>query len=119
LAVVKYDVVDGVFTDDILGLYQNCDFLRIYKKFIKAFDEHPDAAKNMNLTDAEVQDIKISAGKAGQKVINTLIKLGKYNWQAFGAYDWVGPGPTKQNCVQFMRTYCQKVLIPNLGCLFV
>ena len=40
-------------------------------------------------------------------LIEALVANGKYNWQAFGAEDGVGSGPSSgPSCATWMRTMC-------------
>lgn len=68
--------------------------------------EHGEAPVNMRLMPSEVTAIQQATQQASQSLITALIAAGKYNWQAFGAQDGVGPAPSQGNCAAFMRSYC-------------
>eukprot|EP01084_Bolivina_argentea_P303780 524569_1 len=91
ISTVNYPYVDGSFTDDVAGLPE----------------EHSNAPKNMHLSSEEVADIQKATQQTNQRLIDALIDAGKYNWQAFGHQDTVGPGISKSQCSNFMNNYCK------------
>jgi len=90
LTIVDNPYVDGVFTDDLMGIPV----------------EHDNAPANMNLSASEVAEIQFATQSVSQRLIDQVIKLGKYNWQAFSSVWGVGPAPSNTTCATFMRKYC-------------
>jgi len=90
LAVVTDPAVDGTFTDDVTGFPA----------------EHESAPANIHMNMAQVADLQFATQEANQWLIDSLVKLGKYNWQAFGNQDGVAPGPNAGYCSDWMREYC-------------
>jgi hypothetical protein len=46
------------------------------------------------MTPEQVAELQNATQATNQWLIDTLVKDGKYNWQAFGNQDAVAPGPT-------------------------
>ena len=90
LSTLADDAVDGTFTDDVTGWPE----------------EHDAGPANVNMSDADVQDIKYYTGLASAQVIEAVVAKGKYNWQAFGAQDGVGPGIDNSTCAAFLTQRC-------------
>jgi hypothetical protein len=86
------DFVDGTFTDDVDGLP----------------NEHPDAAKNVGLTSAEVDELRAATQKTNQNMIEKLVSIGKYNWHAFATQDGVDGSFSKSTCQAFMEGRCRE-----------
>lgn len=84
------EYIDGSFTDDVTGLPA----------------EHAAAIANMRLSIEEVTAIQKATQDTSQRLIEALVAQKKYNWQAFGAQDGVGPAPSQADCTTFMRTRC-------------
>jgi len=90
LKAIDDPYVDGTFTDDVDGLPT----------------EHPNAPKNLQMTVAEVQELRYNTQKTGQQLIDTFVAKGKFNWQAFGGQDGAGSSPTPSSCTAWMRARC-------------
>ena len=84
--------VDGIFTDDVDGTFQ----------------EHGAAARAMGLTAAEQLAIVNANNAAYDKIIEALVAAGGYDWQAFGSEDGTsGLLPSSaSNCAATMRKLC-------------
>jgi len=97
VASVSSPYIDGSFTDDVDGLPA----------------EHGDAPVRMQLSNQEVAEIQQATQSTNQQLITSLIKSGKYLWQAFSSEDGVGPAPSKGDCVAFMQKYCNPMMQAN------
>lgn len=93
------DSVDGTFTDDVDGLPA----------------EHPNAQARIGMSDSDLAALRFATQSTSQTLINTLVKAGKYNWQAFGSHDTSSPAPSGRRellgispstCTSFMTTFC-------------
>ena len=88
--------IDGFFCDDIDGLG----------------DEHPTAAANMNLTDAEVGDIQNATQWLWASTLtDTILASGHYFWNAFPGAGRAMPlpdGPKQATCAADMRGMCAR-----------
>jgi hypothetical protein len=85
--------VDGIFTDDVNGDFQ----------------EHGHAIASMGFTKEVEAEIIDANQRAYTKIITALIAKKGYNWQAFGAGDGVShnPLPTDQaSCKAAMQSLC-------------
>jgi len=82
--------VDGTFTDDVTGVPA----------------EHEAVTKSIKMTSAQLLQLQLATTATHTSLVNKLIEAGKYNWQAFGGGDGTGPGIHKDDCVTFMRKYC-------------
>ena len=90
LSTLDDPAVDGTFTDDVTGFPE----------------EHDGGPANIDMPQAEVDQVKFYTGVASQRLIDQLIAKGKYGWQAFGAQDGVGQGVSKDQCSAFMTQRC-------------
>jgi len=92
LHTVRDQAVDGTFTDDVTGFPE----------------EHGGAPENINMSAADVEEVQYCTRLTHARLVDLLVSAGKYNWQAFGAQDGVGPGLPNQpdSCTQFMRERC-------------
>ena len=90
LATVSDPDVDGTFTDDITG-------------FPEEYEHGP---QNINMSDADVAVIQYYTQLTNARLIDELVAFGKYNWQAFGHRDGIGPGVSQSGCASFMRARC-------------
>ena len=90
LSTLVDDAVDGTFTDDVTGWPE----------------EHEAGPGNVNMSDADVVDVKYHTGLASAMVVDAVVAKGKYNWQAFGAQDGVGPGIDNSTCTAFLTQRC-------------
>jgi len=91
LTSISDPAVDGTFTDDVSGVPE----------------EHPDVMKNIKMTAKQLANLQLATQATHQYLLDNLVVSGKYNWQGFGAGDAVVKGPNKNNCLAFMRNYCQ------------
>ena len=89
--------VDGTFTDDVDGLPA----------------EHPAAQGRIGMSDDDLSALRFATQSTSQRLIDTLIAAGKYNWQAFGSHDTsvsarlgAGAGISPASCASDMRTLC-------------
>ncbi len=82
--------VDGTFTDDVTGFPA----------------EHDGGPGHIKMNASDVAEVQFMTQLANAQLIDTLVAQGKYNWQAFGSQDGVGPGVKKASCAQFMRERC-------------
>ena len=86
--------VDGIFTDDVDG----------------SFQEHSKAVANMGLSAAKVQAVEDATQAAYGKILHALItKTNGYDWQAFGAEDGTSgllPTAAGAKCTATMRSLC-------------
>jgi len=95
------DWVDGVFTDDSDGTFQ----------------EHKQAVIDLNLKDDEVEALQNSTNHMYDELISRLVEAGGYNYQAFHSGDSAEvileePGV---NCTKWMRQWCAETEdIPKL-----
>ena len=86
-------LVDGIFTDDVDGTFQ----------------EHAQACRNMGMSEAQVAQVEDDNQKAYAKLLDALVAKDAYNWQAFGAED----GTTsllpvgQKDCAETMRRLCE------------
>jgi len=92
MKTVDSPYVDGTYTDDVQGLPE----------------EHAEAAGNLGMEDREVRELRYATQRTSQKLIRSLVEAKKYNWQAFGFEDNLGPAVTKENCVSFLRSACNE-----------
>ena len=90
MSTLAYDEVDGTFSDDVTGWPE----------------EHDGGPANVNMSDADVQDIKYHTGLGSAMLVDAVVAAGKYNWQAFGAQDGVGPGIDQASCTSFLTDRC-------------
>ena len=90
LSTLQDPAVDGTFSDDVTGWPE----------------EHDAGPANVNMSDADVQDVKYHTGLASAMLIDATVAAGKYNWQAFGAQDGVGPGISNDTCATFLKQRC-------------
>ncbi len=51
-------------------------------------------------------DLQAATQAANAALIDSLVAVGRYNWQAWGAQDGVGGGVSKGNCAAFMSARC-------------
>ena len=89
MKVVSDPACDGTYSDCIEGTHCNQN------------------EKPMNLSQSDLDAINKAEGETNQRLIDTLIENGKYDWQAFGHSDGIGPGVTKSECQQFMNDNCK------------
>jgi hypothetical protein len=92
---VGHAMVDGIFTDDVDGDFQ----------------EHGKAVQNMGYAPDTVAAIIAANQRAYDKLIAALIAKKGYNWQAFGAGDGVSSNPlptSSANCKAVMEKLCPK-----------
>lgn len=82
--------VDGTFTDDVTGFPE----------------EHGNGPKNINMSDTDVAILDMATSAANARLIDEAVAAGKYVWQAFGAQDGVGSGPSKDSCISWMSARC-------------
>eukprot|EP00912_Choanoflagellata_sp_UC4_P000213 UC4_evm3s135 len=84
--------VDGSFSDDVIGVPQ----------------EHEHIIERINMTAKQLKELQFATAKTHQKLVNSLIKAKKYNWQAFGGGDGTGPGLPRdsKSCIEFMTNRC-------------
>ena len=68
--------------------------------------EHPNVQNNIGMTDEELADLQYATGQTSMNLISTIVLAQKYNWQAFGTSDGVGPGISQSSCISFMQSYC-------------
>jgi Hypothetical glycosyl hydrolase family 15 len=90
LSTLTDPAVDGTFTDDVTGWPA----------------EHDGGPRNVNMSDADVAIVQYYTQLTNARLIDRLVSLGKYNWQAFGAQDGVGDGIDKSLCADFMSQRC-------------
>lgn len=93
LRSVDSPFVDGTFTDDVGG----------------CCNEHPHAQANMRLADNEIVQLRDATTATHNKLVDALIKAGKYNWQAFGGGDSTSsglPAPQGARCAAWMHEFC-------------
>lgn len=81
---------DGTFTDGVGGLPE----------------EHGSAMKRINMTPAQLKRLQEATTATHTKLVAALIKVGKYNWQAFSGGDGTGGGISKGSCTSFMDANC-------------
>ena len=91
---VSYPEVDGTFTDDVGGLPE----------------EHGSVVTRINMTAAQLKTLRSATTSTHEALVAALLKAGKFNWQAFGHGDGVGPAVSAHGCSQYMRTYCDPAL---------
>lgn len=90
---VSNPAVDGTFTDDVGGVPE----------------EHRNVMRLINMTAAQLAELRAATTATHKKLVAALIAAGKYNWQAFGGGDGSGPtlpAATGPRCIQFMDEYC-------------
>lgn len=100
-AVLAPDAVDGTFTDDVDGLPA----------------EHPRAQANIGMSDDDLSALRFATQSTSQRLIDTLVAAGKYNWQAFGSRDTsvsarlgAGAGLSPATCAADVRALCNATL---------
>lgn len=91
---ISYPEVDGTFTDDVAGLPKGAQQRHVQ-------DQHDSRAAQ----GASERDGRHARGARGGSA-----KAGKFNWQAFGHGDGVGPAVGAEGCARFMRTNCDPAL---------
>ena len=90
LATLASPAIDGTYADDVTGIPA----------------EHPNVARNTNLTAADVQALQLATQAANSALINASVLAGKYVWQAFGNGDGAARGPSRDTCAAWMREFC-------------
>ena len=90
LSTLVDDAVDGTFTDDVTGWPE----------------EHDGGPANVNMSQKDVDDIKYWTQLTHARLVEAVVERGKYNWQAFGATDGVGPGIDNSTCTAFLSQRC-------------
>ena len=86
LATISSPWVDATFMDDLGGLP----------------DEHPDAPANMNLSAAEVADIRAATATAASAIFDAVLAAGKYIMPAFASAGAI----SASSCSDSMRGRC-------------
>ena len=93
---VAHPAVDGTFTDDVTGLP----------------NEHHQAQARIHMSGAELQALQVATNATHAHLVQELIAMGKFNWQAFFGNDVPfgddadGVKITRESCTEFMRYYC-------------
>lgn len=83
--------VDGTFTDDVTGFPA----------------EHSKGPANIKMNASDLAELQYATQAAHARLVDALVAAGKYNWQAFGDQDGVGPSvPQGSQCAEFMRARC-------------
>lgn len=82
--------VDGTFTDDVTGFPA----------------EHDHGPANIRMNASDVAELQYATQAMHARLVDATVAAGKYNWQAFGAQDGVGPGVEQGDCTAFMRARC-------------
>ena len=84
--------VDGIFTDDVDGLFQ----------------EHAAACKNMGLSPAQVRAVEDASQTAYGRILAALRAHNGYDWQAFGSEDGTSDLLPMEaaDCASKMREVC-------------
>jgi hypothetical protein len=99
MASISYPETDGTFTDDVSGFPA----------------EHGRGPGNLGMNSSTVGEIQYATSVANAELIEAAVGAGKYVWQAFGAQDGVGPGPSLATCATWTRDRCtadyQKIAI--------
>ena len=61
---------------------------------------------SINMTSAQLQALQAATQLTYRRLVDALVKAGKYNWQAFGGGDGPGQGISQASCHSFMRQHC-------------
>ena len=62
--------------------------------------------KNINMSAADLLDLRTATTATHSRLVTELVKAGKYNWQAFGGGDGTGASISETSCQSFMQQYC-------------
>ena len=68
--------------------------------------EHPHVMAKINMTTAQLAELRAATTATHARLVDELIKAGKYNWQAFSNGDGAGGGIIKTTCHKFMQGRC-------------
>ena len=67
---------------------------------------HMQAPANMGLSSDDVAVIQNATTSAWAQMLDALLPVNGYNWQAFGDQDGVSPSVSQGNCASIMNEYC-------------
>lgn len=86
------EYVDGTFTDDVTGFPA----------------EHDQGPAHIHMSPDDVAAVDQATYVANAALISAAVANGKYVWQAFGAQDGVGSGPSQGDCNSWMSARCNE-----------